>query len=121
MKAAKNASWFCGCGRSETLVHPKMKTTIFAALTGAVVLLALPGCGPAKRVPPTIHNSGKIADLEAQFDDLMNGTPTRGSMVVELTGSGDFIQFDYGKGTLGIDFPVFTDRQKELEPVSTLR
>ena len=38
-------------------------------------------------------------------------------MVINLPASGDFIQFERAEGKVGIDFPVFTDRQKELEPV----
>ncbi|MDQ2078533.1 hypothetical protein [Marinimicrobium sp. ABcell2] len=61
-----------------------------------------------------IVKKGGFANLDQQFNCLINGQPKMSSLIVEVIDTSDFIQFSHFRGHIQVDFPLVTDRQKSL-------
>lgn len=93
-----------------------MKYASYAILVAFGIAMAVYWLNDQQRVPPSVISSGKFAHLQEKFDRLNGGEPSMASLVVNLNDSpGDFIQFSVRDAKVEIDFPLFTDRQKDLE------
>jgi hypothetical protein len=58
---------------------------------------------------------GTMKDIENKINLLMNSSNERSFLVIEISGTGDFIQFSGDKNGVQIDFPLLTENQKRME------
>jgi len=64
----------------------------------------------------TYRNRGTVAELEPRISHLMrSGRQT--FLIVGIPGTKDFLQVTATPESAQIDFPLITDRQRELEPM----
>lgn len=61
-----------------------------------------------------VVKKGGFRHLTRQFDCLINGVPKVQSLIVEVIGTSDFIQFAHFREHVQVDFPLVTDRHKSL-------
>ncbi len=62
---------------------------------------------------PKIH--GSLKDIETHLRKLMNSDNDYAFLIIEISGTDDFIQISGDKKSVQLDFPLATDRQKNLE------
>ena len=53
-----------------------------------------------------------FADIPAAIDGLLESDADDAFLVIEITGTSDFVQLAGGAGTAFVDFPIITERQK---------
>lgn len=58
---------------------------------------------------------GSLKDLEANLSKLMGSNNDHAFLIIEVSGTEDFIQFSGDDKGVQLDFPLVTDRQKEME------
>jgi hypothetical protein len=58
---------------------------------------------------------GSLKDIENKINLLMNGNNEQSFLVIEISGTGDFIQFTGDKKGVQLDFPLLTENQKRME------
>jgi len=58
---------------------------------------------------------GKFRHLPQRFSELINGIPKIESLIIGIGTTDDFIQFSRDATVIELDFPLITERQKELE------
>ena len=58
---------------------------------------------------------GNIDNIEGMIEGLMNSSNEYAFLVIKIHGTEDFIQFTGGPEGVQLDFPLITDRQKNLE------
>ena len=70
---------------------------------------------PSKKVKEIPKAQGSLKDIENFINSLMVSDNDNAFLILGISGTEDFIQFSgVEKGVL-LDFPLITDRQKELE------
>lgn len=58
---------------------------------------------------------GSLKELEENLSKLMGSNNDHAFLIIEVSGTEDFIQFSGNDKGVQLDFPLVTDRQKELE------
>ena len=81
----------------------------------AVVIIALFIFGRSKKDVEIQKSQGKLEDIENHINKLMGTNNDRAFLIVEVSNSDDFIQFSGDDKRVQLDFPLVTDRQKDLE------
>lgn len=61
-----------------------------------------------------IVKKGGFSHLDHQFNCLINGQPKVRTLIVEVIGTTDFIQFSHFRDHIQVDFPLVTERQNSL-------
>lgn len=59
--------------------------------------------------------TGRLREIEYYIHNLMSGDNDTAFLVIEISGTEDFIQFLKDEKGVQLDFPLVTDRQKQLE------
>jgi hypothetical protein len=59
--------------------------------------------------------TGWLREIEYYIHNLMSGDNDTAFLVIEISGTEDFIQFLKDDEGVQLDFPLLTDRQKQLE------
>jgi hypothetical protein len=59
--------------------------------------------------------TGWLREIEDYIHKLMSGDNDTAFLVIEISGTEDFIQFLNDEKGVQLDFPLVTDRQKQLE------
>jgi hypothetical protein len=59
--------------------------------------------------------TGWLREIEYYIHKLMSGDNDTAFLVIEIAGTEDFIQFLKNEKGVQLDFPLITDRQKQLE------
>jgi hypothetical protein len=62
---------------------------------------------------PKIH--GSLKDIESHISKLMNTDKDYAFLIIEISGTDNFIQFSGDNESVQLDFPLATDRQENLE------
>jgi hypothetical protein len=58
--------------------------------------------------------TGWLREIEDYINTLMSGDNDTAFLVIEISGTEDFIQFLNDEKSVQLDFPLVTDRQKQL-------
>jgi hypothetical protein len=58
---------------------------------------------------------GSLKDIENNLNKLMSSNNDHAFLIVEVSGTENFIQFSGGDKGIQLDFPLVTDHQKEIE------
>ena len=85
---------------------------LFRSAYGLGLLLVLVvGCAEKPETPVR-----SIIDLESAVSGLLASTADDAFLVVNISGSPDFVQMSAYQGSAELDFPQVTDRQRKLRP-----
>ncbi len=93
-------------------VFVKMKILIFIFVCLIVVLYLFL---PSKKVKVIPKIQGNLKDIENYINRLMVSDNDNSFLIIGISGTEDFIQFSGDNKGVQLDFPLVTDRQKELE------
>ncbi len=81
----------------------------------AVVILAIFIFGRSKKAAELQKIEGKLEDIEDSINKLMCSKNDHAFIIVKISDTDDFIQFSGDEKWVQLDFPLVTDRQKNLE------
>jgi hypothetical protein len=80
---------------------------------GIIITFIIFGC--SKKVDESPKIQGKLKDIENHLNRLMASSSNYGFLIIEISGTSDFIQLSGDKKGVQLDFPLATDHQKSLE------
>jgi hypothetical protein len=82
---------------------------------GLVLTLVLVCCAAGLAAADTVIEDAAVSDLPDAFQTLLDSELADAFVVVTIEGTEDFLQFYPHRGSVVLDFPVVTARQRGLE------
>ena len=92
-----------------------MKPLSIITVILAVILVAAFAWTTRTTPVKTTTSLGTTSDIQTHIDSLMNSKNEYAFLIITLKGTLNFIQFTGDKSGAQLDFPLITDRQKELK------
>lgn len=81
----------------------------------ALILIAFLNLNFSKKPNNTVISIGNVDSIENIIENLMKSTSENAFLIIKIHGTDDFIQFTGDAKGVQLDFPLITDRQKNLE------
>jgi hypothetical protein len=85
------------------------KTILFLIAIAAVVYWFI------RRLTSTKKHTGTSQDIHMHLQKLIRATDPAAFLIIEVSETGDFLQFSEHDGVVQMDFPLITTRQKQRE------